>query len=166
MAYFLVDKDPEGLIAARFAELLGTKPRGVPVWPLPNMVEVNETAFWWHRSSYSFRGEASTGQIKIADRDPHPRNRSRHPHWAKLSLYLVDHGLLQGGGFAVLYTYNWMDTTNGRSLDSSFPAVRYFEWRACDHKYEETGPVHRRDRGWHEYTCKKCSATYSVDSGD
>lgn len=154
--------DPEGLVRKRFIELLGQP--SVP-WPLPNMEEVSETDFWWHRSSYSFRGELSTSQIKTAERSPSPRNTSGHPEWSNLMLYLVDHGSLAGGGFCVQFIYNNMNY-NGGSWDPAFPAVRYYKWRACAHEYEETGPEHRRGRGWHEYTCKKCGAQHSVDSGD
>lgn len=36
----------------------------------------------------------------------------------------------------------------------------------CIHKYEETGPIHSRQRGWHEYTCTHCGDRHSIDSGD
>lgn len=36
----------------------------------------------------------------------------------------------------------------------------------CIHKYEETGPLHRRMYGWHEYTCTHCGDKHSIDSGD
>lgn len=157
---------PAEVVRARFEELLGHQGFQNLQWPLPNMVEVTEATFWSWRASYTFNGEANFGQCKIADVDPHPGNRSGHPHWANIILYLVDHSRFAGGGFAVMYTYNWQDWKTQGPKDPAFPVVRYFEWRVCDHKFEETGPVERRSRGWHVYTCKDCGYSYTVDSGD
>ena len=157
-------------IKERFLNLLGLKnlyDKGT-LWPLPNMREIREVDYWWHRSSYSPKAELWTGQIKIADRDPHPKNIFGNPHWGHLHIYLEDHGRLEGGGHAILFTYNWMDWREDHpgSKDPNFHAVRYFTWQVCAHEFVEVGPVAQRSRGWHEYKCKKCGAGYTIDSGD
>lgn len=161
----------------RIVELLGMKDRwGQPAWPLPNMEEINEVEYWAHRFSYAFQAEAWFSQMKIADRDPSPKNIFGHPHWANLLVYLDDRGKDASGGYAVLYTYNHSNynTAYGEnrrligqaSWNEEHQPIRYFKWTQCKHDYHETGPVERRSRGWHVYTCSKCNNQYTVDSGD
>jgi hypothetical protein len=154
-------------VAKRVCELLGmTSDLGAPPWPLPNMKEVNETEFWWHQSSSMFKASVWGGQIKTADVNLSPKNMFGHPEWSNVFIYLSDAGHLAGGGYAVQFIYNNMDYNKGGAWHEDHPAVRYYTWQVCVHEFEETGPVHQRSRGWHEYTCKKCKATHSVDSGD
>jgi hypothetical protein len=132
------------------------------------MREIREVDYWWYRASYSHRAEMWVGQIKIAERDPRPDNTFGHPHRGNVFVYLDDHGTLEGGGHAILFTYNRMNYRKDEpgNKDPKFPAVRYFTWQKCLHEFEEVGPVERRTRGWHVYRCKKCGAGHTVDSGD
>lgn len=170
----------------RFCELLGLQ----SLWDkltmeqLPNLQEIREVDFWWHRASWSFQAELWCGQIKLADVDPNQMEGFRNPAWGNLFLYLDDSGSHVGGGYAVVWNYNWMSMAwnvpkppAGWNIippveflvgdeNPAFPAVRYFTWTQCLHEWKETGPVERRHRGWHEYTCTKCGARPTVDSGD
>lgn len=151
----------------RVLEILGVKNEfQKPVWPLPNLKPTTEANYWHYMTSEACRAEVWTGQMRVADVDPHPRSGGHHSHWANLMIYVVDHGRLAGGGFVVMYTYNWMNYHTGGNEDDRFPAVQYFEFRLCDHKFQEVGPVERRSRGWHVYKCEKCGASHTVDSGD
>lgn len=160
----------------RMLDLLGvedTWQSGESIWPLPNMKEIPLSHFFWARTSYSFSAEISTGQFRSAERDP--ASRSGHPQWSHCYVYLTDVGAMKGGGYALLYTYNHMDYVTRKvgdyadalgSKDANHPCVRAYKWLVCDHDWQETGPVERRTRGWHVYTCSKCGGMHDVDSGD
>lgn len=126
-------KDKSACLAA-----LGLKEeyQGLP-WPLPNMKPATETGFWGWRSSYSFRGEIWCGQKKIDGR------------WATIILFWMNHSQFIAGGFAVAVFREY-----GKE------ETRYFEWRACDHKFNEKNAGHCL----HRYTCERCGASYDVDS--
>jgi hypothetical protein len=108
-----------------------------PAWPLPNLKEASERDFWGWRSSYSFKVEIWTGQLKIDGR------------WANLMIYWVGHSQFIGGGFAVAYFHQYQKEE-----------VRYYEWRACEHEFTEKNI----GNCLHRYTCKKCGEAYDVDS--
>lgn len=105
----------------RFCELLNLEsPFCTPrMEDLPNLQEIRECDFWWYRAAYSFKAEAWCGQIQLAERDPHPNNRSGNPAWGNLFLYLVDRGILASGGYAVLWNHNWMDYSH-KPIPSGF----------------------------------------------
>ena len=112
---------------------------GVP-WPLPNTFEVTDTDFWGHVTTWTPAAHIWGGQAKIDGA------------WANIIVYLVDHGTLAGGGFAVLRS----------RAQAGREGMRYFRWTLCAHEFDErtTGNCERT------YTCKRCRASYVVDSSD
>lgn len=110
-----------------------------PAWPLPNLQESTEAAFWSWRTSYSFNAEAWTSQ------------RRYEGQWGHLLIYWLNQGHLMDGGFAVLV------------LRNDYPAsatIRYFEWRACPHDFKSKTIGNCLTR----YACAKCGVFYDVDS--
>lgn len=106
-------------------------------WPLPNMRPSSEKDFWGWRSSYGFRGEVWCNQHRIDG------------EWATIILFWMDHSQFIGGGFAVAIFRQY-----GKER------VEYFEWRDCDHVFDEKNTGNCQ----HRYTCKKCQRYYDVDS--
>lgn len=142
----------------RFLEILSLESRSSrPPWPLPNMKEVDERAFWGWRSSYSFKAEVWVGQIKTAEVDP--VSMHGHPEWGTLIIYLVDHSHYEGGGFAVVYNYSARDW-NAEADKPDAKSVRYFEWVTCVHEFTRTNVGNCQNR----YDCKKCGASHEIDS--
>jgi hypothetical protein len=150
-------------IKSRFLSLMGTGSdlvNGAAIWPLPNLKPIAEGEFWGWRSIYSFKAEAHLLQFRAADRDSSPRNTFGHPKWSHAFVFLLDHGHYDGGGFAVLYTYNRRDWNTGRSYDADHPCVEYFSWRVCEHEFDHKSTGNCQ----HHYTCKKCGSAHDVDS--
>lgn len=124
---------------AMFAALGVEKEYHRPAWPLPNMKPSDEKSFWSWRSFYTFPMEIWVGQIKI------------NGEYANLMLYWLGHGQFIDGGFAVAVFRQYQRER-----------VEYFEWRACDHKFNGRTIGNCRN----EYTCEKCGKSYEIDSSD
>lgn len=108
-----------------------------PSWPLPNLKKSDEKTFWGWRSSYSFDGEAWCGSKKIGD------------EWATIIIFYLGHSQYIDGGFAVAIFRSYQKER-----------VEYYEWKACDHKFNER----RTGNCLHLYTCENCGKSYEVDS--
>jgi hypothetical protein len=142
MLIYTYSKDKDKVEAALCAALGVEKGRD-PSWPLPNMKEVADHDYWNYLFTWTIETDAFVGSLRGVDV---PKGR--------LCIQFVDHGTLAAGGFAVLFGY-W-------GKDEGRPSVRYFTWRACDHKFQQKtlGNCYNR------YTCEKCGRYYDVDSSD
>ena len=108
-------------------------------WPLPNMHEIPESTFWGWRISYSFKAEINSVDSFLYE-------GVRYTAIA----YIVDHSQLIDGGFVVLVN---------RDYPTPKP-VRYFQFTKCPHDFVEKNVGHCL----HQYTCKHCQKSYTVDS--
>lgn len=124
---------------ANFLKAIGMEDEFCRVpWPLPNMKDSTERDFWGWRASSSFRLEAWCDSVTVD---------GEH---ATLLTFFLDSGHFIDGGFAVAVIYRGTVAHH----------ARYFEWRACDHKF-----AHRTTGNCqHRYTCERCKKTYDVDS--
>jgi hypothetical protein len=168
--------DPEGKIKQRFLALLGVENevfgRGESIWPLPNLEETTVAEFFGWQSSYSFTAQAHLLQFKHEDVDQEDSSDIfKHPRWSHAWVYLVDHGHLEGGGYAVLYTYNRRADYGKKpgecgdalgSKDANAPCIQVYTWRQCVHEFTQQNV----GRCLNKYTCKKCGANHTIDSSD
>lgn len=122
----------------RVVEILGSE-YGFE-WPLPNLKKIPERDFWSWRCSYSFKVEVNpVCSIKHTD----GTNRD-------VLIYIVDHSQLIDGGFVVLIDRSW----------SNPKPVEYYQFSKCAHEFTEKNIGHCL----HQYTCKHCNKSYTVDS--
>ena len=84
--------------------------------------------------------DVHTNRLKVGD------------SWGTPMIYLVDHGNMIQGGFAVLELYSGPQAGQ----------QRFFEWRTCDHEFKSRTIANCLNR----FTCQKCGAVYEVDSSD
>lgn len=129
---------PEDKQIREMFESLGIKDKyQQPAWPLPNMKSSTEEEYWGWRASYTFSIEIWVGSVQIDGQ------------WANLLLYWLGHSHFIGGGFAVAVFRQYREER-----------VQYYEWRACDHKFEEKSIGHCLTKS----TCKKCGRSFETDS--
>lgn len=117
---------------------LGIATRNAYKWPPPNLKKSDEKTFWGHRSVWSFVAEAHGDKINI------------NGGWADTLLYFCGGGHRAKGGFAVLVFYH------------PEYRVEYYEWTKCQHEFD----TKVLGNCWRKHTCKKCDASYEVDSSD
>lgn len=121
--------------------ILGVKDEWEHVsWPLPNMKQVTESDFWSWRCSYSFKAE-----INFVMAVKHDDETTRD-----VLGYIVDHSSMIDGGFLVLVDRSYRDPK----------PVLYYKFGLCEHNFEHQ----TIGNCLHEYTCKYCKKSYTVDS--
>lgn len=154
---------------ARFLRALGVDREYLARLPLPNQRPVEAKTFWHWQSIWGTSWRATQTQSSVpyiitsedigdvAHQRPLPilSNSSgarKASGWATPLIFFADHSQRTMGGFMALYCYS------GPFEGQTF----YYEWVACDHDWKSSTIGNCLT----QYTCRKCTASYQVDSSD
>lgn len=124
------------LIYTNFVTAMGAETTDKVPWPLPNAVETTQEEYWRLMTLWGPKAMAHAGQVSIDG-------------WASVTVWYLDVNEMANGGFAVAYFH-----VQNR--------VEYWRWGACDHRWTSR----TISRCLHRYSCEKCGADFTVDSGD